>query len=215
MTKQELMRRAIALAVENVKQGGGPFGAVIARNGEIVAEGVNRVTFNTTLPPMPRCKPFAMLAPNWALSTSAAATFTHRANRAPCVWGPSIGHTSATYTLLAQKLTLPRPDLTTPLYTRNCHCPSANATCPPKPWCTTRPMPLSTPGVWMATKWHTEWLIKDIYFRNSNIQLLWRKSTFIWQRFVVDLTLYSHLSEHSRKWYLVFYLDWLINRIFM
>ena len=36
MTKQELMRRAIALAVENVKQGGGPFGAVIARNGEIV-----------------------------------------------------------------------------------------------------------------------------------------------------------------------------------
>ena len=44
MTKQELMRRAIALAVENVRQGGGPFGAVIARNGEIVAEGVNRVT---------------------------------------------------------------------------------------------------------------------------------------------------------------------------
>ena len=44
MTKQELMRRAIALAVENVKQGGGPFGAVIARNGKIVAEGVNRVT---------------------------------------------------------------------------------------------------------------------------------------------------------------------------
>lgn len=44
MTKQQLMRRAIALAVENVKQGGGPFGAVIARNGEIVAEGVNRVT---------------------------------------------------------------------------------------------------------------------------------------------------------------------------
>lgn len=40
MTKQELMRRAIALAVENVKQGGGPFGAVIARNGEIVAEGI-------------------------------------------------------------------------------------------------------------------------------------------------------------------------------
>lgn len=38
------MRRAIALAVENVANGGGPFGAVIARDGEIVAEGVNRVT---------------------------------------------------------------------------------------------------------------------------------------------------------------------------
>lgn len=46
MTKEELMRRAISLAVENVANGGGPFGAVIARDGEIVAEGVNRVTPN-------------------------------------------------------------------------------------------------------------------------------------------------------------------------
>ena len=46
MTKQELMRRAITLAAENVKNGGGPFGAVIARGGEILAEGVNRVTAN-------------------------------------------------------------------------------------------------------------------------------------------------------------------------
>lgn len=44
MTKQELMQRAIDLAVENVRNGGGPFGAVITRGGEIVAEGVNRVT---------------------------------------------------------------------------------------------------------------------------------------------------------------------------
>ncbi len=38
------MREAIRLSVENVKNGGGPFGAVIARNGEIVATGVNKVT---------------------------------------------------------------------------------------------------------------------------------------------------------------------------
>ena len=44
MNKKDFMRRAIALAVENVKNGGGPFGAVITRNGEIIAEGVNRVT---------------------------------------------------------------------------------------------------------------------------------------------------------------------------
>ena len=44
MTKEQLMQRAIDLAVANVANGGGPFGAVIARNGEIVAEGVNRVT---------------------------------------------------------------------------------------------------------------------------------------------------------------------------
>ncbi|HSW50292.1 MAG TPA: nucleoside deaminase [Bryobacteraceae bacterium] len=39
------MRRAIALAVENVRSGGGgPFGAVIVKDGRVVAEGVNRVT---------------------------------------------------------------------------------------------------------------------------------------------------------------------------
>lgn len=47
MTHNELMQRAIDLAIENVRNGGGPFGAVIARNGEILAEGVNRVTANS------------------------------------------------------------------------------------------------------------------------------------------------------------------------
>ncbi len=44
MTPDDLMRRAIALSLDSVRTGGGPFGAVIARDGEIVAEGVNRVT---------------------------------------------------------------------------------------------------------------------------------------------------------------------------
>lgn len=44
MTKEELMREAIRLSVENVGRGGGPFGAVVVRNGEIIATGVNRVT---------------------------------------------------------------------------------------------------------------------------------------------------------------------------
>src|SRR5215470_6386958 len=39
------MARAIQLSIDNVVSGrGGPFGAVIVRNGDIVAEGVNRVT---------------------------------------------------------------------------------------------------------------------------------------------------------------------------
>ena len=38
------MRKAIELSIENVDNGGGPFGAVIAKNGEIIATGVNRVT---------------------------------------------------------------------------------------------------------------------------------------------------------------------------
>lgn len=44
MTKEELMRKAIELSIENVTNGGGPFGAVIAKQGEIIATGVNRVT---------------------------------------------------------------------------------------------------------------------------------------------------------------------------
>lgn len=38
------MRRALALACDSVAAGGGPFGAVIARGDEVVAEGTNRVT---------------------------------------------------------------------------------------------------------------------------------------------------------------------------
>ena len=44
MKKEELMRKAIELSIENVANGGGPFGAVIAKDGEIIATGVNRVT---------------------------------------------------------------------------------------------------------------------------------------------------------------------------
>ncbi len=38
------MRKAIELSIENIASGGGPFGAVITRDGEIIATGVNRVT---------------------------------------------------------------------------------------------------------------------------------------------------------------------------
>ena len=46
MTKKELMMRAIELSKESVRNGGGPFGAVIARDGEIIAEGSNNVTID-------------------------------------------------------------------------------------------------------------------------------------------------------------------------
>ncbi len=42
----EFMKEAIRLALENVKNGGGPFGAVVVKNEEIVGRGVNRVTKN-------------------------------------------------------------------------------------------------------------------------------------------------------------------------
>jgi guanine deaminase len=45
MLDNEFMQRAIALALENIQSGrGGPFGALVVRNGEIIAEAANNVT---------------------------------------------------------------------------------------------------------------------------------------------------------------------------
>lgn len=44
--KEDFMRRAIALSEKSVSNGGGPFGAVIVRNGDIVAEASNSVTID-------------------------------------------------------------------------------------------------------------------------------------------------------------------------
>ncbi|MBN2805722.1 MAG: nucleoside deaminase [Prolixibacteraceae bacterium] len=43
MNKNELMTRALQLAAENVARKGGPFGAIIVKDGKIVGEGVNQV----------------------------------------------------------------------------------------------------------------------------------------------------------------------------
>jgi len=39
----KFMERAVELALENVKAGGEPFGAVLVKNGTIVSEGVNKL----------------------------------------------------------------------------------------------------------------------------------------------------------------------------
>jgi guanine deaminase len=45
MSAEDHMRRAIALSLDMMRSGkGGPFGAVVARGGQIVAEGFNQVT---------------------------------------------------------------------------------------------------------------------------------------------------------------------------
>ena len=41
---KKFMRKAIALSIENIKNGGGPFGAVIVKNNRIIATGTNHVT---------------------------------------------------------------------------------------------------------------------------------------------------------------------------
>jgi tRNA(Arg) A34 adenosine deaminase TadA len=44
MYKDEFMRRAIRLSLDNVKNGGGPFGAIIVKDGKVISAGTNNVT---------------------------------------------------------------------------------------------------------------------------------------------------------------------------
>jgi guanine deaminase len=44
LTLRELGEHTIRLASDNVKKGGGPFGAIIVKNGAIISTGVNSVT---------------------------------------------------------------------------------------------------------------------------------------------------------------------------
>jgi len=44
MYKDEFMRKAIRLSLDNVKKGGGPFGAVIVKDGKVISAGTNNVT---------------------------------------------------------------------------------------------------------------------------------------------------------------------------
>jgi guanine deaminase len=46
MDDRVLLLRAVELAGNSIRNGGGPFGAVIARNGEILSEASNRVVLN-------------------------------------------------------------------------------------------------------------------------------------------------------------------------
>jgi guanine deaminase len=54
------LARAVELAVRNVASGGGPFGAVVVRDGVLVAEGQNRVT--ATLDPTAHAEVVAIRA---------------------------------------------------------------------------------------------------------------------------------------------------------
>lgn len=91
MTKDELMRKAIELSIDNVNNGGGPFGAVIARDGDIVATGVNRVTANND--PTAHAEVSAIRAAAAALGTFdlSDCEILRRVSRAPCALAQYIG----------------------------------------------------------------------------------------------------------------------------
>lgn len=81
------LRRAIALAEQNVGVGGGPFGAVIVKDGRIVGEGANRVT--ATQDPTAHAEVVAIRAAAAALGTYDLSGCEIHASCEPCpmCWG--------------------------------------------------------------------------------------------------------------------------------
>lgn len=152
MGNKEFMRKAIELSVENVKNGGGPFGAVIVKGDEIVATGVNRGLPTTTRRLMRKSAPFAKPAADWAPSTLAVAKYTHPASLARCVSVPYTGRTSTKYTTVTIRTTQPTSDSTIPLSTKNWLSPVKTARKPWKNCCPKKPSQLSTCGATRQTR---------------------------------------------------------------
>lgn len=46
MNNHDFIEKTIQLALENVQNGGGPFGALVVKAGKVIATGVNQVTVN-------------------------------------------------------------------------------------------------------------------------------------------------------------------------
>lgn len=73
---------AVRLAVRNVADGGGPFGAVVVRDGVLLAEGVNRVT--ATLDPTAHAEVVAIRAACQAVGDFALTGATLYTSCEPC-----------------------------------------------------------------------------------------------------------------------------------
>lgn len=76
------LRRAIALASESATAGGGPFGAVVVKDGAVVAEGANRVVLDRD--PTAHAEVCAIRAASEALGTHELSGCVVYASAEPC-----------------------------------------------------------------------------------------------------------------------------------
>ena len=115
------MRRAIELATENVTSGtGGPFGAVIVRDGKIVGEGVNTVT--ATHDPTAHAEVNAIRAAAKSLDTFTLAGCELYTSCEPCPMclAAATGRVLTPFTTAHALPMRPARDLTTPFSTKSC-----------------------------------------------------------------------------------------------
>lgn len=107
MAREEMMNEAIQLSEENVANGGGSLGAVIERDGKVIAVGVNRVTTNHD--PIAHAEVSASRVACEKLGTFdlSGCEIYNRANHAPCALEPSTEFISTECTMAMTKL-MPR-----------------------------------------------------------------------------------------------------------
>lgn len=79
---ETFLEQAIALALDNVEQGGRPFGAVVVKDGEVVATGVNRLL--ATRDPTSHAELNALRAASQALGTPDLSGCAVYASGHPC-----------------------------------------------------------------------------------------------------------------------------------
>ncbi len=78
----QFMKRAVKLAEDNVREGGQPFGAVLVKDNEIVAEGVNEL--HVTYDISGHAELIAIRKAQQALQTHDLSGFTMYASGCPC-----------------------------------------------------------------------------------------------------------------------------------
>ena len=122
-SKNQFMQKAIELSLMSLRAlGGGPFGAVIVKDGEIIAKGHNQVTL--TNDPTAHAEIVAIRQACQVLQT-----FQLRGAEI-CVWEQFTGRGWIKFTMPTQKLMLRKLDLTTSCSTMNWSGLLASATCP-------------------------------------------------------------------------------------
>lgn len=74
--KESFMREAIKLSLDNIDHDGGPFGAVIVKDGKIIARGANRVTASVDPTAACRSKAIREAAGYWDIDLSGCEIYT-------------------------------------------------------------------------------------------------------------------------------------------
>ena len=127
--RDEWMELATKISAENVEAGGGPFGAVIVRDGEVVGSGVNGVTLLND--PTAHAEVQAVRAACHSLGTFSlrGCTIIAVANHAPCVSAHYTGPEWTAYISATPKKMPPLSISQTPTYMTNSHSNARNDIC--------------------------------------------------------------------------------------